>query len=146
MKFDIVVVGRAKAGFYRAGITEYEKRLRRFADVRIVPVREATQAVEGERLLAKASGYIVALDERGTLFSTEQLQNRINELEMRGESRMSILIGGANGHTDHVRGRANELWSLSPLTMPHDLALLVLLEQLYRVETLRAGHPYHRGN
>ena len=146
MRFDIIAVGRAKAGFYRDGIAEYEKRLRRFAEVRVITVKEGTQAVEGERLLAQASGYIVALDERGTMFSTEQLSSHIGALELRGESRMSILIGGADGHDNNVRGRADNVWSLSPLTMPHDLALLVLLEQLYRVETLRAGHPYHRGN
>lgn len=146
MKFSIVTVGRVKVGFYRDGIAEYEKRLRRFAEVQITPVKEATQATEGERLLAKATGYVVALDERGTRFTTEQLAQHISALELRGEARLSVLIGGADGHSEAVRKRADELWSLSPLTLPHDLALLVLLEQLYRVETLRAGHPYHRGN
>ena len=59
-------------------------------------------------------------------------------------SQISFLLGGANGHGAALKARADERWSLSKLTLPHELARLVLLEQLYRAETLRAGHPYHR--
>lgn len=146
MKYEIITVGKVRSGFYRDGSKEYEKRLTRFGSIGITNVKEATQAVESERLLAAASGYVIALDERGTHRTTDQLAQHITQLAERGTNRICILIGGADGHTDSLRANVSELWSLSKLTMPHDLALLVLLEQLYRVETIRAGHPYHRGN
>lgn len=146
MKYDVISVGKVKTGFYREGCSEYEKRLRRYADLSLTTVREGTQEVESERLLAQASGYIIALDERGKQRTTTNLATHFSNLEMRGINRISLLIGGADGHTEQLRKQADELLSLSALTMPHDLALLVLLEQLYRVETVRAGHPYHRAN
>lgn len=146
MKYDVISVGKVKTGFYREGCSEYEKRLRRYADLTLTTVREGTQEVESERLLAQASGYIIALDERGKQRTTTNLATHFSNLEMRGINRISLLIGGADGHTEQLRKQADELLSLSALTMPHDLALLVLLEQLYRVETVRAGHPYHRGD
>ena len=69
---------------------------------------------------------------------------RIGELEVRSVGQVSFLLGGAGGHSRALKNRADELWSLSKLTLPHELARLVLLEQLYRAETIRAGHPYHR--
>lgn len=146
MKYDVISVGKVKTSFYREGCSEYEKRLRRYADLTLTTVREGTQEVESERLLAQASGYIIALDERGKQRTTTNLATHFSNLEMRGINRISLLIGGADGHTEQLRKQADELLSLSALTMPHDLALLVLLEQLYRVETVRAGHPYHRAN
>lgn len=72
------------------------------------------------------------------------MAERVTALETRGVSQVSLLIGGAAGLSELVREAAGELWSLSALTLPHELARLVLLEQLYRLETIRAGHPYHR--
>lgn len=146
MKYDIISVGKIKTGFYRDGCKEYEKRLKRYANVTLTTVREGTQSMESERLLAKTTGYIIALDERGTQRTTTSFAAHIDKLELHGTNRISFLIGGANGHTPQLRKRADELCSLSTLTMPHDLALLVLLEQLYRIETVRSGHPYHRAN
>lgn len=146
MKYDIITVGKLRTGFYRDGCSEYKKRLRRYAGITLTTVREGTQATESERLLAAAQGYVIVLDERGKQRSTANLATHLSELELRGTNRVSLLIGGADGHTPDLRKRVDELLSLSTLTMPHDLALLVLLEQLYRVETLRAGHPYHRGD
>ena len=68
----------------------------------------------------------------------------MEQLELNGGSRVSLLIGGANGHDEQLLAAVDESWSLGPLTLPHYLARLVLVEQLYRVETVRAGHPYHR--
>jgi 23S rRNA (pseudouridine1915-N3)-methyltransferase len=65
-------------------------------------------------------------------------------LENRAISQVSLLIGGAEGHSDALRSTCDVMWRLSDLTLPHELARLVLLEQLYRAETIRANHPYHR--
>ncbi len=151
MRYRIVAVGKLKEPFYRAGVQHYLTRLRALAPCELVEVpgaRGQTASVkraEGEALLAAADGFVVALDEAGRSLNTAELVRRVSDLELAGHSRVSLLVGGAEGHDDDLKRTANELWSLSPLTFPHDLARLVLLEQLYRVETLRAGHPYHRG-
>ncbi len=105
---------------------------------------EQVKQQEGEALLKAASGYLIALDEGGAQHRSEAYAARVSALETGGRGQISLLIGGANGLSDALKGAVNELWSLSNLTLPHDLARLVLLEQLYRLETIRAGHPYHR--
>ena len=99
---------------------------------------------EGTALLGAATGYLVALDERGFEHTSASWAARVGELETRSVSQLSFLLGGANGHGDALKNRVDERWSLSKLTLPHELARLLLLEQLYRAETIRAGHPYHR--
>lgn len=130
----------------------YAQRLRAYAKVDVVALKEAraqdvvaTKTAEGLALRSAASGHVVALDEHGRSFGTAELALRVTELETRGVSRLSLLVGGAEGHAADLLAAVDETWSLSRLTMPHELARLVLLEQLYRIETLRAGHPYHRG-
>lgn len=151
MRYRVVAVGRLKEQFYRNGCDFYLARLRALAPCEVVEVREGRGAVpavkrsEGDALLAAADGHVVALHEAGDALTTRQLAERVAALEVRGESRLSLLIGGAEGHDEQLLGAVAERWSLSALTFPHDLARLVALEQLYRVESLRAGHPYHRG-
>ncbi|MFO7545317.1 MAG: 23S rRNA (pseudouridine(1915)-N(3))-methyltransferase RlmH [Trueperaceae bacterium] len=153
MRYRIVAVGRVGHGYARDGCERFLKRLRALAPTEIVEVRTARASAavvvrrqEGEALLSAVTSAqrVVALDERGRTFTTKALAEHVTQLELHGVSRLDVLIGGAEGHTDAVRERAEETWSLSPLTFPHDLARLVLLEQLYRIETLRSGHPYHR--
>lgn len=151
MRYRIVAVGDPPRGFLRTGCAHYADRLGRLAPIEVVEVREgrgadadAVRAREAEALNARAEGRIVALDERGTSWTTRKLAARVAELELRGTSRLSLLIGGAEGLDPALRAAADERWRLSDLTLPHDLARLVLLEQLYRIETIRAGHPYHR--
>lgn len=150
MRYRIAAVGKLKEPFYRSGADHYLARLRALTQCEVVEVREgkgdvaAVKRAEGEALLGAADGHMVALDEGGRTFSTRQLADHVGQLELTGVSRLTLLIGGANGHDQQLLARCQERWSLSPLTFPHDLARLVLLEQLYRVETVRAGHPYHR--
>lgn len=152
MRYRVVAVGKLKSSFYREACGHYLKRLAPLAACEVVEVREgrgadagATQLAEGAALLAKVEGLAVVLDERGKAFDTHGLAQRVGALENRGVSQVTILVGGAEGHGRELRSAVAEAWSLSPLTLPHDLARLVLIEQLYRIETLRAGHPYHRG-
>lgn len=150
MRYRIVTVGKLKEPFYKSGVAHYLQRLQALTQCEVIEVREgkgdraAVQRTEGAALLAAGDGFLVALDETGVQHTTQKLARRVTDLELAGHSRVSLLIGGAEGHGPEVKAAANELWSLSQLTFPHDLARLVLMEQLYRVETVRAGHPYHR--
>lgn len=152
MRYRIVAVGKLRERFYRDACSHYLDRLTPFAPCELFEVKEGrgggpaeVREAEGRALMAQAQGVTVALDEKGRTFSTAALARHVTELELRGESSLTLLIGGAEGHPESLRERVDDAWSLSPLTLPHDLARLVLLEQLYRIETLRAGHPYHRG-
>jgi 23S rRNA (pseudouridine1915-N3)-methyltransferase len=151
MRYQLVTIGTVKRDFYKQGCDFYLERLKNYSKIEVVELKEhkAAQAetvkqVESEALLSAASGYLIALDETGKTFTSEKLAQRITTLENQSLSLVSILIGGAEGHSGVLKKRAKELWSLSALTLPHELARLVLLEQLYRAETIRAGHPYHR--
>lgn len=151
MRYRIVAVGRLRRGFYAEGCRYYLGRLATFAQVELAEVKEGkgndadrkVQA-EGEALLAQGRGRIITLDERGKQQRSGEMAGRLSDLELAGDSSITLLVGGAEGFSKQVRGESHESWSLSPLTLPHELARLLLLEQLYRAETIRAGHPYHR--
>ena len=147
----MLAVGALKRGFYRDGTAFYTKRLSAYAKVEVLELREGrgsdvgnVKAQESEALLARAAGYLISLDERGEMLDSKALAERLTSLEIRGVSGVSILIGGAAGHGERLKEKVDASWSLSKLTLPHELARLVLLESLYRAETIRAGHPYHR--
>ena len=89
------------------------------------------------------NAYVVALDERGKSWSSKELSSRL-EGWMTHEPHVIFLIGGADGLADSCKQRADQLWSLSELTLPHALVRVVLAEQIYRAWTLVQGHPYHR--
>ncbi len=150
MKYKIVTIGKLKRGFLQAGCAHFLERLGPYAKVEVLELKEgrggpqASVEQEGAALLGAATGHLVALDERGFEHTSASWAARVSELETRSVSQLSFLLGGANGHGDALKNRADERWSLSKLTLPHELARLMLLEQLYRSETIRAGHPYHR--
>lgn len=151
MRYRIVAVGKLRRKFYQQGCAYFGERLARLAQVSVVEVKEGrgataeeVKAAEGKALLAQASGRLVALDERGRSWRSSELASHVAELDLRGESELTLLIGGAEGLSAEVRAAVQESWRLSELTLPHDLARLVLLEQLYRIESIRANHPYHR--
>ena len=108
------------------------------------PVIRAIDA-ESERLLAKLSAdeQVVLLDESGTQLKSQSLASRIAEWQLDGRD-LSFIIGGPDGVSAACRERADFTWALSPLTLPHGLARVVLAEALYRAWSLQAGHPYHR--
>lgn len=143
MKLRILAIGKPKLRYAADGIAEFQKRLRRSAPVEITFLKDKD---ESRALLEKsAQTYRIALDERGERLSTDQLVRRINALERRGDVKaVSFLIGGADGHTRELREQSDLVLSLSSLTMQHELALVVLLEQLYRVFSIKRGAPYHR--
>jgi 23S rRNA (pseudouridine1915-N3)-methyltransferase len=154
MHIDLIAVGSMKEPHYRAAAEEYLKRLRPYADVRVVEVadrdlsREEVRAMaeEGAGILRalRAGAYMVALDAGGTEMDSETfsgwLQRRMNE----GDSNLAFVIGGAAGLAPDVCAAARERLSLSRMTLPHQLARVVLLEQVYRAFRIMRGEPYHR--
>lgn len=154
LKWSIVAVGKLKEGHYREAIADYMGRLKHYRAIalvevpeeKLVPGREAqVMRREAERLAACCpTGPRIALTERGARVTTTELAAKLATLEGLGESHLSFVIGGPQGlDPEFVRTCTWEL-SLSPLTFPYQLARLVLVEQLYRCETLRRGEPYHK--
>lgn len=145
MHWRILAIGRPKLTFARAGIDEYEKRLRPFAPLQIEYLKQSERETESALLLQRSEGlFRVVLDERGEHITSRALARKIEGWEMNRIKGVALLIGGADGHTEALRAAAGWKWSLSQLTLQHELALVVLLEQLYRAYTIRAGLPYHR--
>lgn len=152
MKVNIICVGKIKEKFFTDAINEYLKRLSRFADVKIIEVDEASNItnleqkskIEGERLLSKSSGIIVALDGGGRLFSSSEIADFIHKKEVNGDSVISFIIGGSNGLSKEVLDRSSLILSFGKITFPHQLFRVVLMEQIYRAFTIIAGLPYHK--
>ncbi len=155
MRYRIIAIGRLRRGILTEGCHHYQQRLEPYAKVEVLELKEGrgdaerVRALESAGMLAAAQAadsnrYLVALDERGRSWRTSELAAHVSDLELRGTSRITFLLGGAEGHHQTLRDEAQEVWRLSSLTLPHEMARLLLLEQLYRIETLRAGHPYHR--
>ena len=146
MQIRIIVAGKPALAYARAGVEEYLKRLSRFGGCDWVTVKAGSSDETSARLLEKSQGcYRIALDERGQSLGTRAFAERMAALEHRGEVKaVAFLIGAADGHNDRLRAESDLLLALSAFTLQHELALLVLLEQLYRVATLKAGSPYHR--
>ena len=146
MKWKFVVVGKPSLKYARLGIDEYLKRMRKYVGVELVSVKNGTKEEEGERLLkASENSYRIVFDERGELIDTKTLTEKINELEMDGSCKLvTVLIGGAEGHSAELRNSADLIISLGRMTIQHELALTAAVEQFYRVYTIKRGEPYHR--
>ena len=147
-----MAVGRPPAGPLRDAIEEYEKRASRYWPLEIVEVRAESarsrsaievRRLEGERLLGKVAGTLVALDEKGRTFSSEKFAQWMVERREHAED-TTFVIGGAYGLDEVVRKRAATLLSLSPWTLQHEVARLLLAEQLFRAGTIHRGEPYHK--
>jgi 23S rRNA (pseudouridine1915-N3)-methyltransferase len=146
MNWRILAAGKPALNYAKQGIEEYLKRLSRGAKVELSYLKAGSSEVVSKELLARSEGTLrVALDERGESWGTHDLVRQVNEWEMNpGVKTVSLLIGASDGHTENLRQQSDALWALSPLTFQHELALVVLLEQLYRVYSIKRGEPYHR--
>lgn len=145
MKHLILAPGKPALAYAKSGVDEYLKRLSRYGSYELKHLKDGDSETVSKRLLEASKGTIkIVLDERGEQLTTQQIVQKINDWEMQGTKRASYLIGASDGHTDALRKEADLLWALSPLTLQHELALVVLLEQLYRIATIQRGEPYHR--
>lgn len=145
MKWKIVIAGKPALKFAKDGVAEYEKRLRRFATVEVITVRDGSSDEVSDRLLKASDGcFRVALDERGDSWTTMQFFDVVNAWEMQSVKQVALLIGAADGHTAALRNQCDATLQLSAMTLQHEFALLLLLEQIYRVYNIKTGTPYHR--
>ena len=144
---DILVLAAAKPSlaYARSGVELYCERLKPLGRVELRYVKDGGQEEVSARLLKASEGCLrIALDERGSNLSTRELEKKWREWQVRSVKRVAFLIGAADGHTEELRRSCEQTLSLGRHTMQHELALLVLLEQIYRIHTLLAGSPYHR--
>lgn len=155
MRARLIAVGERMPGWVAEGFAEYRKRLSHELPLELTELkpgargkgRDDARAIqdEGEAMLAALPHdiHVIALDGRGKTWSSEDLAAQLERWRMSGRD-VAFLIGGPDGHSAEVLARADQRWSLGPLTLPHMLVRLVLAEQLYRATTINAGHPYHR--
>ena len=146
MRFRIVVAGKPALNYAKAAVADYLKRMVRHGGCELVMVKAGDSASVSARLLEASQGcHRIALDERGETPDTRSLAGKMEALEMNGEVKtVAFLIGAADGHTPELRNACDMVLALSKLTMQHELALIVLLEQLYRLACIKSGSPYHR--
>lgn len=149
MKFTIVAVGKLKERFWADACAEYVKRLRPYAPTQVVELPDSDPAREEQAIMraldgASGRGHIVLMAIDGKQRSSEDLSRHLDDLALHGTSDVTFIIGGSDGVTPAVRARAAETLSFGPITLPHNLARVVLLEQLYRAQKISRGEPYHK--
>ncbi len=145
MKITIIAIGKCKKNSpEKAIIDEYVKRCS--WKVEFKEADNSTQEQEAKFLQSNISSQakVIVLDERGNNPSSRELANRIEDWQISGCSEVCFLIGGADGHLQSVRDRADYVLSFGKMTLPHILMRAVLAEQIYRLETIIKNHPYHR--
>lgn len=155
MKLRLLCVGRLSEAYLREGCTLFSERLQHYLPLAVEELKEQKAAnrgeiaravtIEGGQLLARipAGAFVVALDERGRGLSSTQLATLLERHMIDGSDEWVLVIGGAHGLSEAVRQRADLVLSLSAMTLPHQLARLLLLEQLYRGCTIIRNEPYH---
>ena len=153
MEISIVAVGKLRP-YYRQAVDDYARRLKRYATIREQDVREASKAPnaaaqraeEAARLETKIAegSTVVALGREGAGWNSRELARQLERLLLAARP-LGLVIGGSEGLDPGLLARANARWSLGPLTLPHELARVVVFEQLYRAFTILRGEPYHKG-
>jgi 23S rRNA (pseudouridine1915-N3)-methyltransferase len=155
VKLLVVAVGTRMPAWVDAGFVDYARRMPRDARLELAEVKPENRSsgrtvgrlleAEEKRILSAvpAGSLRIALDERGTLLATAELASRMERWRHTG-SDLAFIIGGADGLAESLKRGAAFKWSLTPLTLPHGLARVVLAEQLYRAVSILHNHPYHR--
>lgn len=159
MKIDILCVGKVKESYFNGAIAEYTKRLQRYAQIRIIEVKdemtpqqasEKTQELirdaEGNRLLKywDENAYKIVLAIEGKQLTSEELSDFIQQKEVSGISHIQMFIGGSLGLSEAIKKKADYRLSFSKMTFPHQLMRVILLEQIYRAYRIKNKEPYHK--
>jgi len=157
MKVHVNGVGNKMPAWVESGVVEYQKRLPRNFELVIkeIPLGRRGKANndldrirdnEGKSILnaVPANSYVIALDVQGKALSTEAMAGKLRRIMDDGRSSLALLVGGPDGLSPECLEKADEIWSLSALTLPHTVVRIVVAEQVYRIWSVLAGHPYHR--
>ncbi len=142
MKLRIITIGQPKLSFAKEGFNEYIKRLNAFHNVEVMHLKDG---VDDKKILNIIDNvFCIILDEKGKQFTSKEFATFIDEKSVQGVSEICFVIGGPDGHGDEIKNRADILLGFGKMTLPHDLAMVVLAESLYRASTRNVNHPYHR--
>jgi 23S rRNA (pseudouridine1915-N3)-methyltransferase len=155
MKIELIAIGTKMPAWVEQGFTEYQRRLPKDCELILTELSMTPRTKTGNPELWKEKdsesllkaippqSLVIALDERGKHYTSEQLADRLQSWR-ESTQHLSLLIGGPDGLSESCKARASALWSLSALTLPHPLVRIIVAEQLYRAWTLLNDHPYHR--
>ena len=147
----LICAGKLKESFYISACAEYVKRISGFDRVEVCEVREVVERPDGldkeadaiEKLIP-GGAFACAMCIEGKLLSSEQLAQTVSDAKNRGFSSFVFIIGSSNGLSQRIKNRAQLRLSMSPMTFPHHLARVMVLEQIYRAECINAGIKYHK--
>ena len=155
IKINLVCLGDIKEKYLREAIGEYSKRISRFADLKIIELKENVATSNNDSDIKKAllkdaeeikkylKGYIICLDIKGKMISSEEFSKKIEKISL-NNSEITFIIGASNGIDDKIKSLANEKISFSPMTFPHQLMRVIFLEQTYRAFTILNNIAYHK--
>ena len=159
MNITIIAVGKIKEKYLTTGIDEYKKRLSKYCKLNIIQIpdekapenlskveEEKIKEKEGKGIIKhiKEDMYVIALNIKEDMITSEGLADKLNDLALSGKSNIAFIIGGSLGISDKVLQIANYKLSFSPMTFPHQLMRMILLEQIYRGFRIIRGEPYHK--
>lgn len=156
IKINLLAVGKIKEKYFLDGVNEYAKRLSKFCEFKIIEIGEENynkvddalidviKEKEGDKILAKMTGYSIAMAIEGKKVSSKSFAQKIKNLVDGGNGVITFIIGGSYGLSDRVKEKANELMSFSDATFPHTLFRVMLCEQIYRAFSININSPYHK--
>ena len=156
IKINLLAVGKIKEKYFLDGVNEYAKRLSKFCEFKIIEIGEENynkvddalidviKEKEGDKILAKMTGYSIAMAIEGKKVSSKSFAQKIKSLVDGGNGVITFIIGGSYGLSDRVKEKANELMSFSDATFPHTLFRVMLCEQIYRAFSININSPYHK--
>lgn len=156
MKIKIIVVDRTRSPFIKGGEADYTRRMKKFAPVEWIEVKpvkiekgisdDMVRQREGEAIFKKLdiNDYVIALDSGGKQYDSENLAAWIESLSIKVRGSVCFIIGGSVGLSPEILNKADQVLSLSKLTLTHEMCRLLLIEQIYRAFTIIKGHKYHK--
>jgi len=155
MKINLIAIGNKMPDWVKTGFNEYQRRLTQDCKLQLHEISALKRnkqtdlnkicEAEGQKILSSIpnNNHVIALEVKGKNWTTTQLSQQMSQWMLSGQD-ISLLVGGPEGLSQSCRDKANQLWSLSPLTLPHPLVRIIVAEQLYRAWSILKNHPYHR--